>query len=94
MAKKKEEFWYVIVMGNNGAVFVTEINNWDRTARWDKDKSPKKMTKDDAQYLSMGLTLNGHTAFAIGNSWEIDRQPYNYENGNFYWRRKKVKNED
>ena len=55
MANKKKEYWYVIVMSRNGAVFVTETNNWQRTARWDKDKKPISFTKSDAQYLALGL---------------------------------------
>ena len=89
MAKKQKEYWYVIVMSNNGAVFVTETNNWERIARWDKDKKPMQFTKSDAQYLSMALTMNGKPAFAVGNSWEITSQPYRYDIGNFYWRKKK-----
>lgn len=88
MAKKKE-YWYVLVMTRNGAVFVTETNNWERTAKWEKDKKPMLFTKDDAQYLAMGLTLNGHLSYPIGQTYENDRQPYNYEYGSFYWRKKK-----
>ena len=91
MAKKNKEYWYVIVMGRNGAVFVTETDNWKRTAKWDKDKKPKEFTKENAQYLALGLSINGHNAFAVGNTYEINCQPYNYEAGNFYWRRKKKK---
>lgn len=92
MAKKKE-YWYVLVMTNNGAVFVTETNNWERIAKWEKDKNPMKFTKNDAQYLSMALTMNGHLAYAIGDTWEHKKQPYRYEAGSFYWKKKKVKNE-
>ena len=89
--KKKKEYWYVLVMSNNGAVFVTETNNWERTARWDKDKKPMAFTKSDAQFLSMALTMNGHLAYAVGDTWEHDTQPYRYEVGSFYWRKKKEK---
>ena len=92
MAKKKvEEYCKVIVMTDNGAVFVTEVNNWERTAKWEKDKKPLNLTKDDAQYLAMGLTMNGHLAFATCDRYDMDKQPYRYETGNFYWRKKKVK---
>lgn len=94
MANKKKEYWYVLVMTKNGAVFVTETNNWERTAYWHKNKEPMSFTKSNAQYLSMALTMNGHIAYAVGDTWEHTTQPYNYENGSFYWRRKKVKNEN
>lgn len=93
MAKKKE-YWYVLVMTKNGAVFVTETNNWERTAKWEKEKKPMKFTKDDAQYLAMALTMNSHLAYAVSDTWEHKQQPYRYENGSFYWRRKKKKNEE
>ena len=89
MAKKKE-YWKVLVMTNNGAVFVTKTNNWERTAEWNKKEKPLDFTKADAQYLAMGLTMNGHLAFATCNTWDMDKQPYRYEEGNFYWRRKNV----
>ena len=92
MAKKIiEEYWMVIVMTNHGAVFVTETNNWDKTAKWEKDKKPIEFTKDDAQHLALGLCINGHTAFATCNRFKMDNQPYRYEAGSFYWRKKKEK---
>lgn len=91
MAKKKQEFWKVIVMANNGPVFVTKTNNWERTAEWNKKEKPMSFSKEDAQYLAWALSLNGHLAFATGDTWDIDNQPYNYNYGNFYWRNKKVK---
>lgn len=94
MGNKKKEYWYVIVMTRNGAVFVTETNNRTRIAKWDKNNKPLELTKENAQYLALGLSINGNTAFAVGNSYEIDFQPYNYKEGNFYWRRKKVKKDD
>lgn len=91
MASKKN-YWYVIVMTNHGAVFVTETNNWERTAKFEKDKKPMEMTKENAQYLAMGLTINGNPAFAVCNSWEVDYQPYNYEFGEFEWKQKEKEN--
>lgn len=89
MAKKQKEYWYVLVAGNNGCVFVTDIDWNNKTAEWDKKKKPKELSKGWAQDLSFGLTMNGNPAFAVGNSWEITSQPYRYDIGNFYWRKKK-----
>lgn len=85
--KKKEEFAYVLVMTGYGPVFVTSVNNRDRTAEWNKDKKPMKMLdKDDAQYLAMALTVNGHSAYAVIQTYEQTTQPYRYEVGEFEWK--------
>ena len=91
MASKKN-YWYVIVMTNNGAVFVTSTNNFERVAYWDKDKAPKEMNKSDAQYLATALTINGHLSYAVCQTWQIDNQPYLYQTGEFKWINKEVEN--
>ena len=82
---KSKNYWYVIVMTGYGAVFVTKVNNGDRTAEWEKLEKPLEMTKSDAQFLSMGLTMNGHLAYSICSSWEITNQPYFYSHGEMKW---------
>jgi hypothetical protein len=37
---KKQNYYYVLVMTNNGPVFVTSVNNLDKTAYWDKNEKP------------------------------------------------------
>ena len=84
--KKKEEYGYVLVMTDSGPTFVTKTNNWERTAEWHKDEKPLEMTKDDAQFLAMALTLNGHSAFPVIMTYKQDHQPYRYEVGEFAWK--------
>ena len=91
MAKKKN-YWYVIVMTNNGAVFVTGTGN-HHTATWNRKEKPREFGKEYAEEIAFGLTLNGHLAYAVETRYEVTTQPYRYNEGNFYWRRKKVKND-
>ena len=83
--KKKEEHAYVLVMADWGPTFVTKTDNWERTAEWQRDEKPLEMTMDDAQYLAMGLTLNGHLAFTVVQTYKQDNQPYRYDVGKFKW---------
>lgn len=85
MANQKKNHWYVIVMTNYGAVFVTEIDNSKKEAYWEKDKAPKEMTKENAEYLATALTMNGHLAYAVCRTWQIENQPYLYSEGEFKW---------
>lgn len=90
MANKVKEHWYVIVMTKNGAVFVTGTRGYN-TAKQDKDKPPMEYSKGYAKDMAFGLTVNGYLAFAVSTNYELKTQPYNYANGNFYWRKKKEK---
>ena len=79
MAKKKEEhFYYVMVCSGLGPVFVTSINYSDNTARWDDDKKPLAMSKDNAEYIVLGLLWHGTNAYMVDSKIELDNQPYNY----------------
>jgi len=85
MAGKKKNFWYVIVMTNNGPVFVTKINRSDKTAEWHKDEKPLEMGESVAKDLAMGLMCNMTSAYAVYNFYELDHQPYLYNRGQFKW---------
>ena len=85
MAKKKN-YWYVLVMSDNGPVFVTKINYGDRTAEWNKLEKPLEMDKDRAQDLALGLNLNFHTAYSVCQTFELDRQPYRYSDWHIEWK--------
>lgn len=90
MAKDKN-YYYVIVMTDKGAVFVTAILD-HKVAEWDKRKKPISFSKSYAEDLAFGLTVNGYIAYAVSTRYEVKNQPYRYNEGNFYWRKKKVKN--
>ena len=78
MATKKN-FYYVLVFTNNGPVYVTSVNNGNRVAHWNVEERPYEMGKQYAEELAWGLRLNGTHAIAVFNPYEIDTQPYNYE---------------
>ena len=85
MATKKQTRWYyVLVLTNGGPVFVTKIGE-GKTAYWDKNEKPKEFSKEWAEDLAFGLMVNGYTAFAVTNKFELDTQPYRYNVGKFEW---------
>ena len=83
MATKKN-YYYILVMTNDGPVFVTDILP-NKYAEWNKDKEPKEFDKTRAEDITMGLNMNFNMAFMICSKWEIDNQPYRYNSGKFEW---------
>ena len=79
MASKKKNHYYVLVISNNGPVFVTKVNNANKTAEWNCMEKPMEFNKYWAEDLVLGLNLNFHKAFLVSHPIEIDCQPYNYE---------------
>ena len=89
MASKKEnKHWYILVMTDGGPVFVTKINYGNRTAEWHKDEKPLEIDKSRVDDLVIGLNMNCHSSFAVCQPFEIDRQPYNYEDWEIEWKEK------
>ena len=88
MAKKKT-YYYVLVMTNYGPVFVTKV--YRKTAEWQKDKAPLELSKEWANDIALGLTLNGYPAFVVAQPWEVEMHPYRYEIGEFKWEKKEAK---
>lgn len=91
MANKKQTYWYVMVMTNDGPVFVTGVSYSDKTAHWDKDKEPLELGRYRAEDLTLGLNLNFHSAFTVCSKWKLDNQPYLYGMGKFTWKCNKPK---
>ena len=79
MAKKKN-YYYVLVISNNGPVFVTKVNYSNKTAEWNCLEKPLEFGKTQAEDLVFGLNCNFHTAFLVTHPFELDTQPYNYKN--------------
>lgn len=90
---KTKYFYYVLVMTNYGAVFVTSINNAERTAKWNKLEKPLKMSKKDAEFMAKALTWNGNLAYAVTTEYELSYQPYLYQTGEFKWMKKEDEEE-
>lgn len=85
MATKKQKDWYyVLVMTDEGPKFVTGLGE-HHTAYWDKDKKPYEVSKEWAEDMARGLLWNGHVAYVVKSQWELDTQPYNYKEWQIKW---------
>ena len=81
---KSKYHHYVLVLGSTGAAFVTAIYP-KHTAEWCKTDKPLEFTKDMAEDVALGLTLNFNIAYHITVPYEIEAQPYHYDKGDFKW---------
>ena len=79
----RKNYWYVLVCTENGCMFVTECSR--RDAFWNKLDKPMLMSKEYAYDVALGLCLNGFSAFAVCQPFEIEHQPYAYDKGHFEW---------
>lgn len=75
---KKTNWYYVLVMSDEGPVFVTKVNYSNKTAEWNKLERPKAFDKYWAEDLALGLNCNFHTAFTVCSKFELEHQPYRY----------------
>lgn len=82
---KQTKWYYVLVMTNQGPVFVTGIGE-KKTAFWNCEQKPEAFSKEYTEDMAFGLTVNGHTAFSVCTRYELDNQPYLYSKGQFEWR--------
>lgn len=60
MAKKKVEYVVGILRKDGGYDYVTEINNMNRTAKWEAGKEAITFDQEWAVDLCRGLAWNGH----------------------------------
>lgn len=88
--KKSPEYWYLLVMTNEGPKFVTSLEWSTKTARWKSEDKPLAIDKNWVKDLFIGLTWNGHTCYPVCSPIEFDTHPYRYNIGHFEW----VKNEE
>ena len=91
---KKQNFYYVMVMTDNGPAFVTEVDRINKVAMWNKTEKPLELSKYWAEDLTLGLNLNWHLAYTICSKFELENQPYLYDKGGFTWQSKETANED
>lgn len=84
MAQKKN-WYYVMVMSDEGPVFVTSIEYATKYAHWNKLEKPLSLDKSAAEDLTLGLNLNFHTAFMVCSKFELDTQPYRYSDWHIEW---------
>lgn len=86
MAKKKTNWYYILVLTNDGPIFVTSLDNTSRFAHWDKSESPMEMKKSTADDIALGLASNGYMALSVHTKFELTNQPYLYSKGHFEWK--------
>ena len=86
MARKEKNYWYVLVLTNDGPVFVTSVDYHTKTAHWERLEKPLELGEYKAKDLTFGLTVNFYTAFAVCLPIERDSQPYRYKVGHFEWK--------
>ena len=82
MAKKNH--YYVLVITNCGAVFVTDVPHRNE-AEWDRLQKPKEFSKEYASDIALGLCCNGYLAYMVCQPFEISNQPYRYDFGCLRW---------
>ena len=91
MAKRKN-YYYVLVMTSEGPKFVTGIPERNM-AEYDKLEKPMLFSsRDFADNVSMGLTMNFNLAYTIVSKYEIEHQPHYYNLGHFEWVENKEEN--
>lgn len=91
---KKQNWYYVLVMSDEGPVFVTSIDYGTKYAHWDKTEEPMAMDKFRAEDLVLGLNLNFHLAFMVCSKFELDQQPYYYDKYHIEWKKNEEEQED
>ena len=94
MATKKKNHWYVLVCSSEGAMFVTSIDNSNKTAFWNKLERPKEFSESYAKDLALGLMCNGYSAYPVCAPIDGISQPYHYSKGGFEWKWNKKEDND
>ena len=66
--------YYVVVATEDGAKFVTKIDNATKTAYWDSNEKPMAFTKTYADDLALCLSINFYPAFTLKSYHELKGQ--------------------
>ena len=66
--------YYVVVATEDGAKFVTKVDNATKMAYWDSKEKPMFFNKSYADDLALCLTLNFHLAFTLKSYHELKSQ--------------------
>ena len=67
-------FYYVLVLSDGQAKFVTKTDYATKTAYWDSKEKPLAFTKTQADDLALCLTLNFYPAFTLKSYHELKSQ--------------------
>ena len=80
-----KNYWYVLVLTESGAKFVTKIDHGTKCAFWNENDQPLLMSMATSKDLALGLCCNGYNAFPVCVAFKLDNQPYRYDLGCFKW---------
>ena len=86
MAQKKKNYWYVLVLTNEGAKFVTKVEYHPKVAHWNGLEKPLELSESTAKDLAFGLNANFYIAYPVCMPFKLDNQPYYYNLGKFEWK--------
>ena len=67
-------FYYVIVLSEGQAKFVTKTDYATKTAYWDSQEKPLAFTKTQADDLALCLSINFYPAFTLKSYHELKSQ--------------------
>lgn len=67
-------FYYVLVLSDGQAKFVTKIDNATKTAYWDSKEKPLAFNKTLADDLALCLSINFYPAFTLKSYHELKAQ--------------------
>ena len=67
-------FYYVIVLSDGQAKFVTKTDYATKTAYWDSKEKPLAFTKTQADDLALCLSINFYPAFSLKSYHELKSQ--------------------
>ena len=67
-------FYYVLVLSEGQAKFVTKIDNATKTAHWESKEKPLAFTKTQADDLALCLSINFYPAFTLKSYHELKGQ--------------------
>ena len=66
--------YYVLVLSDGQAKFVTKIDNATKTAYWDSNEKPMVFNKTYADNLALCLSINFYPAFTLKSYHELKGQ--------------------
>ena len=67
-------FYYVLVLSEGQAKFVTKTDYTSKTAYWDSKEKPLAFTKTQADDLALCLSINFYPAFTLKSYHELKSQ--------------------
>lgn len=82
---KEKNYWYVLVLSNEGPVFLTSYISKPKEAFWDKNEKPLELPESVAKSMAFGLMVNFTSAFPVCSPVELHNQQYFYDKGHFEW---------